>query len=164
MRLAESYPDHNILAVEREGDRVDHICRKCAQENRPDNIRVIHLESTYGVRYFLPADSVQVLHLTFPDPWPKKRHHKRRIMNLEFLEGVDRVLAPGGEFRFATDHEAYFGEVLEMLMHSKLTHYESRPWPRENDPAYPMTDFEEIWQDQDRAMHYLVRRKTVPEA
>ncbi len=158
--LAERFPSHNILAVEREGDRVDLLCRKAAAKDGLSNLRGLHLESSYTVRYLLPDAGVDVLHLLFPDPWPKKRHHKRRIINAAFREDVLRVLKPGGELRFATDHQGYFESAREIFL--ETNRFAPVPWPGDGDPAYPVTDFQKIWKEQGKTLHYLTLRKLTP--
>ncbi len=59
----------------------------------------------------LPAATVEVCHLLFSDPWPKRRHHTRRVVSEEFLGGVARVLRPDGLLRIATDHADYFAQM-----------------------------------------------------
>jgi tRNA (guanine-N7-)-methyltransferase len=69
--------------------------------------------------------SIDELLLYFPDPWPKKRHHKRRIVQLEFVELVARKLKPGGAFRMATDWEHYAQHMLATASACALLHNES---------------------------------------
>ena len=63
----------------------------------------------------MPDNSVDAFHVFFPDPWPKKKHHKRRLLQTPFLTELNRVLKPGGVFYFATDWEEYAEEVLAAL-------------------------------------------------
>jgi tRNA (guanine-N7-)-methyltransferase len=96
----------------------------------------------------------------FPDPWPKKRHHKRRIINAGFRDATLRVLKPGGELRFATDHEGYFHDAHQIL--TATEHLEPVPWPAESDPVYPTTDFQRIWSEQGKPLYFLaLRRKPI---
>lgn len=72
------------------------------------NVRVLWADATAFVRQFVPDSSLRVVHLYFPDPWPKARHNKRRTMQAPFLRELHRVLQPAGEVRLATDHADYF--------------------------------------------------------
>ena len=66
----------------------------------------------------MPEKSVNAYHIYFPDPWPKKRHHKRRLFNREFLSEVERTLVPGGRLWLATDFGEYFDVMVEVLAQS----------------------------------------------
>jgi tRNA (guanine-N7-)-methyltransferase len=109
--LAERMPEKNFLGIERLLGRVRSTCRKSAGI---DNIRVIRVETAYAVRYLLPERSVQVFHLLFPDPWPKRRHQRRRVMTPEFLRSVHCALAPQGLLRIATDQLDYFDQMQRL--------------------------------------------------
>ena len=77
------------------------------------NARTVRAEAGYFLAEFVPPASVSVLHIYFPDPWPKARHHKRRLIQPKFMPLVERVLAPGGRLRVVTDHQGYFEENIE---------------------------------------------------
>lgn len=79
------------------------------------NVRLIRADAREFVEFFLPADSVQAFHLYFPDPWPKKRHHKRRLFDDGFVREITRILRVGGLLRLATDHDDYFEVMVETL-------------------------------------------------
>jgi len=77
-----------------------------------ENVRLARSEGGQFFRESIPDASIHAFHLLYPDPWPKKRHHKRRLIQHEFLEDLRRVLVPGGEIDIATDHEDYFGWMI----------------------------------------------------
>ncbi len=86
------------------------------------NARTVRAEALYFLAEFVPDDSLSVLHVYFPDPWPKKRHHKRRLVQEPFLKQVERILVPGGRLQVVTDHKGYFEENIEPAVRaSKLT-------------------------------------------
>ncbi len=72
------------------------------------NVRLARAEGSQFFHESVPAASIHAFHLLYPDPWPKKRHHRRRLIQHEFLEDLRRVLVAGGELNLATDHEDYF--------------------------------------------------------
>ena len=109
---ARAHPDVNFVAVERLLGRARKIGKKALRHGF-SNLRVLRMESFYTVKWLIPAGSVSAFHLLFPDPWPKKKHHKHRIIRGEFLTTVERALVSGGCFFAATDHEEYFSEILE---------------------------------------------------
>jgi len=80
-----------------------------------DNVRIISADAVETLQQHLPDDSLDALHLFFPDPWPKKRHHKRRIVQAPFAELVRRKLKSGGIFHMATDWEDYARQMLTVM-------------------------------------------------
>jgi tRNA (guanine-N7-)-methyltransferase len=78
------------------------------------NVRIVDW-SAETLLPFLKSETVKRFHIYFPDPWPKKRHQKRRVWKEEFVEMLDRILIPNGKIYFATDHLDYFELVLDLL-------------------------------------------------
>jgi len=77
------------------------------------NVRILRADAATFLRDFVPDGSVDCFHIYFPDPWPKKRHHKRRFLQAANLEVLIRCLKPGGEIRIATDHADYFEQIQQ---------------------------------------------------
>jgi tRNA (guanine-N7-)-methyltransferase len=149
--MAARHPECDFLGVERMLGRVDKTARKIERMRLP-NARIMRLESAYTVAWLLPKASVSRLHLLCPDPWPKKKHAARRLVNqAEFLDGLTRILVPGGEFLLKTDDQPYFEDAL-VSFDSRTHQFERLDWP---DDAffYPTTDFEQSWLDIDREIH-----------
>ena len=92
------------------------------------NVRFVRADAREFVEFFIPARSVQAYHIYFPDPWPKKRHHKRRLFNAEFLAEVERTLIPGGHLWLATDFSEYFDVMLEVLDGSRSMRVVEAEW------------------------------------
>ena len=88
------------------------------RRNRCLNARMVRAEALYFLAEFVPDASLSVLHVYFPDPWPKKRHHKRRLVQEPFLRQAERVLSPGGRLQVVTDHQGYFEENIEPVLKS----------------------------------------------
>ena len=156
--LASQNPHCNFLGVEKLAGRVAKACRK---SEHLTNVRVLNLESSYAVRYLLPERSVETFYLFFPDPWPKRRHHRRRIVQSEFLVSIDRALEPDGTIYLATDDLNYFRQMewvassttkLECIMHSSL----------EADARLPETKFEHRFRQQGVPIYRLALRKVSP--
>jgi len=160
--LAERMPEENFLGIERLLGRVRSACRKAA---RTDNMRVIRVETSYAVRYLLPEQSVQVFHLLFPDPWPKRRHQRRRVMTSEFLRSVHCALAPQGLFRIATDQLDYFDQMQRLAradpQFAIVDPLLARP-VGVDDVDLPLTKFERKFQQQGVPIHRLALRKVSP--
>jgi tRNA (guanine-N7-)-methyltransferase len=144
MEMAAHFPDRDFLGIERLGGRVNAIRRKIARRSLT-NVRVLCLESSYTLGWLLPDNCASRLHLLFPDPWPKKKHARRRFIQEENLAALHRVLAPGGELLFKTDHASYFTEACEAMDASPF--FRRAPWPSVEE-FYPLTDFEQLWLSQ----------------
>lgn len=111
---ATAQPGTNFVGVEWAAKYL-RLALSRAQKRRLPNLRLVHADAREFVEFFVPSASVQALHLYFPDPWPKKRHHKRRLFEPSFLGEVARVLIPGGRLWLATDHQEYFEVMQEVL-------------------------------------------------
>ena len=110
VEAAQKFPNRNFLGVERLLGRVRKTCRQAFRIGLT-NLRVLRLEIDYTVRYMLPRNSVWRFHLYFPDPWPKRRHQTRRVVDGEFFDGISRSLIDGGELWIKTDHQEYFAQI-----------------------------------------------------
>lgn len=149
--MAAQHPERDFLGVERMLGRVEKTVRKI-DGLKLENAKIIRLESAYTVAWLLPGASVSRLHLLCPDPWPKKKHAARRLVNQnEFLDGLARILTPGGEFLLKTDDQPYFEDAL-LSFESRAHQFTRLDWP---DDAffYPVTDFERSWLHIGRAIH-----------
>src|SRR5207244_1211447 len=104
-------PCQNFLGIERLLGRIRSAARKVASL---DNVRLLQIESFYAVRYLLPAESVETFYLLFPDPWPKRRHHRRRIFSRDFLDSVAVALEENGLLHMATDQLDYFQQIQRL--------------------------------------------------
>ena len=80
-----------------------------------NNARTVRAEAMFFLREYIPAESLSVVHVYFPDPWPKKRHHKRRLIQGPFAAEMIRVLRPGGRLQVVTDHQDYFEQIEPVL-------------------------------------------------
>ena len=94
------------------------------------------------------------MHLLFPDPWPKRKHKRRRIVQPAFLESVHRLLAPQGLFRIATDQEKYFAAIRELISPEVFVETNSSP----NEP-FPITTFERHFVAEGAPIYRLELRK-----
>src|SRR3954471_6866980 len=83
------------------------------RRNGCTNARTVRAEASFFLTEFVPPESISVLHIYFPDPWPKARHHKRRLIQPKFMPLVHRVLVPGGRLQVVTDHQGYWEENIE---------------------------------------------------
>jgi len=107
IEMAKHYPERNFLGIERLLGRVRGVCKRI-QNLGLTNVKVLRLESSYTLEWLLEKSSVSRLHLLCPDPWPKARHHRRRLVQQDFLRSLYQVLTPDGQFLFKTDHPGYY--------------------------------------------------------
>jgi len=148
LAYARQHPEINLLAVERLLGRVRKI-EKRAMRGILTNVRVLRLEFGYTVRYLLPPGSISVAHIMFPDPWPKRRHWPRRLMQPDFVRDLAVALKPGGELRFTTDHAHYFETASQAVVDANVL--KSAPeWNWESDPK---TDFQLTFDAEGRATY-----------
>ncbi len=112
--MAAAEPDRNFLGIEVHRPGVGRLLN-LVEEQGLQNVRVICHDAVDVLQKQIPDNSLAGLQLYFPDPWPKKRHHKRRIVQPEWVELVARKLSNGGELHMATDWENYAEHMLEVL-------------------------------------------------
>lgn len=111
---AAANPAASFLGIERILKRVEQTARK-AESLGLENFHILYCDAAYAVRYLLPSSSVSVFHVYFSDPWPKRRHHARRLFSPEFAHAMVQALASGGRINAATDHAGYFNEIRNIL-------------------------------------------------
>jgi tRNA (guanine-N7-)-methyltransferase len=109
---AQTHPGTNFVGVDRLLRRLRKVDKKIRRLGL-QNVRLIRIEASYFVRYLVPMATVSAYHIYFPDPWPKRRHHQRRLMSASFLTDLHRTLRNGGAVHCATDHEEYFQWIRE---------------------------------------------------
>jgi len=111
---ARLHSDRNFLGVERLLGRLRKLDRKGRRAGLT-NLRGLRIESAYFLEYLLPVESASALHIYFPDPWPKRKHRKNRLVNARFTELAHQALAPGGVAYLRTDDEDYFKQMVEVF-------------------------------------------------
>lgn len=100
-------PETNFLGIEWAGEFYRYAADRVGRHGLT-NVRMLCADAASFLRWRLPSETVRVVHLYFPDPWPKARHHKKRTVRDDVLESIHRVLSPGGELRVVTDHDGYW--------------------------------------------------------
>ncbi|HET9652880.1 MAG TPA: tRNA (guanosine(46)-N7)-methyltransferase TrmB [Usitatibacter sp.] len=113
-RIAAENPQRDYLAIEVHAPGVGSLLRR-VEELGLTNIRVVQHDAVEVLREMVPEGSLAGMHVFFPDPWPKKRHHKRRLIQPAFAALAASRLAPGGVLHVATDWEEYAQHVLAVL-------------------------------------------------
>ena len=118
-RAAVAAPEHDFLGIEVSRKYARFSAARLAKRELV-NARMIVGDAERVVTEFLPDEAAIAVHIYFPDPWWKKRHHRRRIMNEQFLRETHRVLARGGTLHFWTDVEEYFTESVPRVLATSL--------------------------------------------
>jgi tRNA (guanine-N7-)-methyltransferase len=125
------------------------------------NVRIVRTDAAAFLRDFVPPESVDCFHIYFPDPWPKKRHHKRRLLQSSTLEVLIRCLKPGGEIRIATDHADYFEQIRQATSAygDKLEKIEFERPAGAREGELTGTNYERKYVKQDRPIYTAAFRK-----
>ena len=160
IKRALENPQINFLGIEKSA-RFFRMLAERVKKSGAHNIRLLRTEAAYLMKKFVPANSVQSVHVYFPDPWPKKRHRKRRLVNGSFFESVARVLLPGGLLFFATDFQDYFDEIITIAPSCRGLTRESDEElsPQDVDPDTAATTYERKYLMQGRVIYRAVYKK-----
>lgn len=139
-KIAQTLPDCDFLAAEVHTPGVGGLL-KLIEENAISNIRIIQHDVVEVLQYMLPDASLDGVHIFFPDPWHKKRHHKRRLIQAEFVKLLCSKLKAGGYLHVATDWQEYAEWVLEVLSAEPQLQNTAKDYAEK--PSYrPLTKFE----------------------
>jgi tRNA (guanine-N7-)-methyltransferase len=139
-QIAAAHPERDFLGIEVHAPGVGALLARIASLGLR-NVRVIRHDAVEVVASMIPHASLAGVHVFFPDPWPKKRHHKRRLLKAQFVHELAFRLAPGGYLHVATDWQDYAQEILatlagEPLLRNTAEGFAPRPASR------PLTKFE----------------------
>ncbi|HEX8510807.1 MAG TPA: tRNA (guanosine(46)-N7)-methyltransferase TrmB [Propionibacteriaceae bacterium] len=156
--MAQARPEANVLAFEVYQPAVARTLAKLARAG-VHNVRLVQANGVEGLATLLEPGSVDELWLFFPDPWPKARHHKRRLVTPDFASLVASRLVTGARWRLATDAEDYAEQMREILDgHEDLTNEHPGGWAPRWD-SRPVTRFEERALAADRRVFELTYRR-----
>ena len=139
--IAQTHPENDYLALEVHTPGVGSLLKQIEEKNLK-NIRIIQHDAVEVLRDMLEDETLDGAHIFFPDPWHKKRHNKRRLIQAPFVAQLVRKLKPGGYIHVATDWQDYAEQVLrvlsaELLLKNTAADYAPRPDYR------PLTKFEQ---------------------
>jgi len=157
---AKAQPNVNFLGIEwaRKYYRfaVDRIGRWALT-----NVRIIRTDAVAFLTDFVPDDSVDCFHIYFPDPWPKKRHHKRRFISPSNTEQLLRCLNAGGSIKIATDHADYFQQIQNVMADrsDRLEEIEFLPPAGADEGEWVGTNFERKYLKEKRQIYTITVKK-----
>ncbi len=138
---AGQHPERNFIGVERLLGRMRKLDRK-ARRAGLQNLRGVRIESSYFLEYLLPPLTAAALHIYFPDPWPKRKHRRYRLVNERFPALARQALAPAGAVYLRTDDRDYFDQMAEVFASSP----DFAPCETPQDLSAQLTDFEKDFQ------------------
>jgi tRNA (guanine-N7-)-methyltransferase len=133
---AAAHPDGLCLGVDQELDRINRAVRK-QKRARLSNLHFVRAEARLFLEALPPDATLAAVFVLFPDPWPKRRHHKHRLLQNDFLHDLGVRAAVGTPFYFRTDYGPYFHEVEAMLRaHTSWQLVPGEPWPFEQPTVF----------------------------
>ncbi len=151
---AHSTPEHNFFGVEFSRRRAYRI-KQLIEREQPGNVLALAADINCVLKTLIQPESVTTFHLYFPDPWWKRRHHRRRLFRDDFCVALTRALVPGGKILIATDVHTYFVEMVRQLEAvSGLTQFSWQRDQRNQNGKLILTDFERQFMDEDKPIHY----------
>ena len=156
---ARAHPDLRLLGIEWANKYFRYCADRMARWGL-SNVRVMRADAKYFVIQHLPPGCVSVLHLYHPDPWPKKRHHKRRLVQDDFVEAAVRVLTPEGRWLVQSDHEEYFLQIRDVLdRHPELAEVAWDEAAPVADPEWRGTNYEIKYGREGRVIYRAAYRR-----
>jgi len=147
-----------FIGIDRRQMRVLKV-ERAALRMKLENIRLLCAENFSAIENYIPTESVSVYYLFFPDPWPKRRHHRRRLFDADFVNAIQRTLCANGKIHITTDHLDYFSTIRNILAADRRF-AESEPFiPTETE----RTNFELVFMGQNKPIGRCSFMKTSPQ-
>lgn len=151
---AATRPQINWVAVEMRFERVRKIWSKKKNQHL-NNLIIINGEALTASKNYIPTASVAAAYVNFPDPWPKTRHAKHRIIRSEFVQEVARILKPQGELTLVTDDEVYSEQMIEvMLAQPQFQPLFPSPYFTYEFEGYGASYFDSLWRSKGKSIRY----------
>jgi tRNA (guanine-N7-)-methyltransferase len=150
--MARQHPERNFLGIERQAERVAKTGKKIAALQL-SNASVVCAEGLETLRG-LPADCAGHIHVLFPDPWPKRRHHSRRLVQAAFLDRCHEILKPDGLLRLVTDDANYAAAMRAVAAEDVRFRRQDQ-----EDREYPLTEFQKKFLAEGRPFFTLLLRR-----
>lgn len=152
---AIAYPEQNWVAVEYDFERVRKIWSK-AQNKKLTNLFVVYGEALTFTREYLPANCLDKAYINFPDPWPKLKHAKNRLLQGPFIEELSKVLKTEGTLTAVTDDEPYCTQIIKgFLEHPTWQSTYPEPFYVKEWPGYGASFFDTLWRGKGCVIKYM---------
>ena len=139
-KMAQEMPESNFLAIEVHSPGVGSLLNKI-NLSQLENLKIVQHDAIEVLNEMIPNKSLDGIHIFFPDPWPKKKHHKRRLLKNSFLKLMESKLSQSGYIHIATDWEAYASEIITLVEENKSYKISKRDL-NEKPQSRPLTKYE----------------------
>lgn len=151
----EKNPDHEYLALEVKSERISRTLNNI--HNYRESLKIIPVNFNWFLNEILPADSFDFIIINFPDPWPKKKHRKHRLVKPDFPEQAVKLLRDGGTVYIATDYGPYARQILRIFRRSEHFKpvYQNPDYRRYRPDGFPTTEFEGIHLADGKRPYYM---------
>lgn len=158
---AKQNPHINWVAVEKRFDRARKIWANLKRDNIP-NLFVVCSEALIYVKYYIPQNSVSYFYINFPDPWPKLRHAKHRLMRSEFLKACERIVTPSATAMFTSDDKDYADIAVSTVLESSFWR-PKHPFPHLicDIPDFGDSYFYDLWKSKGKNIYHLQFERTL---
>jgi tRNA (guanine-N7-)-methyltransferase len=151
---ARAYPQFNWVAVEKKWSRVQKIWSKM-KNHELSNLLIVSGEAFQATSEYITAASIAEVFVNFPDPWPKKKHWKNRLIQQPFLQEIKRILLPSGSMTLVTDDPEYSRVMIrEVAQNKKFSSCFPDPFYCTDLPGYGSSYFEELWRAKGKEIRY----------
>ena len=154
LERARKQPETNFLAIDIYNKGCHKTCRKI-DEAGVQNVRVMRIEARWLLDKGLQPESLSAVYINCPDPWPKKRHWSRRLVNREFLLNLAQQLEPGGDFFFSTDFDNYAESVAEHIRDLNGYHNMLQDEWTHHLADYPISKYMQRFLDKGQQIYYM---------
>lgn len=155
MEMARRKEDWNFVGIEIKRKRFIKAVRRAERENL-NNVKLLLMDANIALMEIFTPNTFNAIYLNFPDPWPKNRHEKHRIMNGSFLEVLSGVMKHEAVVEIASDHQEYISRIVETFEETKVYRREfPPPGYLSTAPDRPMTRYEMEFRQEGREIYYL---------
>ena len=156
IEAAQIRPDANCIGIEIKKNRFNKAVKK-ARRGKVSNVKFLHMDANIASTEVFKPDTFDEIYINFPDPWPKDKHEKNRILNAEFLVKLSGILIENGRLEMASDHRSYILETLDTFKQLPvfINNYDG-PGYRNRLEGRIETKFEKEFRDEGRKIYYLM--------
>jgi len=155
IEMSKRKENWNFIGIEIRGKRF----RKAVMRSEKDNLRNLKfllIDAKIAIEDVFSSNTFDLVYINFPDPWPKERHRKHRLINAKFLDRISNIMKPLAALEIASDHEDYLSHILKVFQNTEgFKNESSAPGYVNNLPDRPMTKYETEFRNEGRNIYYL---------